>query len=332
MRGGARSRRGRETLIYDPPALPETAEIRVCEVTQFGEPDVLQVRARPRPRPPAGELLVTVEAANVNPSDLAARSGAIRRRLPDLRPPFAPGWDLAGTVSEVPEEHGEFAVGDPVVGMIPWMHLGGRVGAYAEAVVVDPAWLAPRPPDFDALAACTIPLNALTARQALDLLGAELGASVLITGASGAVGGFATQLAARDGLRVLAVASDGDEDWVAGLGAAEVLSRDTVLPSVGPVDFVIDAVPLGEQAVAAVRDGGAAVLTRRLGDVAEGRDVRVETPLVQSDQAMLAELTRRAADGELRTRVAEAVELAQAAEAHRLVERGGLRGKAVLKT
>ena len=74
------------------------------------------------------------------------------------------------------------------------------------------------------------------------------------------------------------------------------------------------------------------MLTRRLGDVAEGRDVRVETPLVQSDQAMLAELTRRAADGELRTRVAEAVELAQAAEAHRLVERGGLRGKVVLRT
>jgi NADPH:quinone reductase-like Zn-dependent oxidoreductase len=252
--------------------------------------------------------------------------------MPDLSPPFVPGWDLAGTVSEAGAEVSAYAAGDAVVALIPWIHERGRAGAYAEVAAVDRSWLAPRPQELDPVSAATIPLNALTARQTLDLLRAPPGATLLVTGASGAVGGFATQLAVLDGLRVLALASNEDDDWVDGLGPAEVLPRGTDLRAVGPVDALIDAVPLGERAVAAVRDGGAAVLTRRLRDVAQGRDVRVEAPLARSDPTMLEELTRLVASGELRTRVARTLELEQAAEAHRLVERGGLRGKVVLES
>jgi NADPH2:quinone reductase len=62
----------------------------VCEVTAFGGPEVLELRERPLPVPKAPEVLVEIEAANVNPSDLAARAGAHRHRLPDLHPPFVP--------------------------------------------------------------------------------------------------------------------------------------------------------------------------------------------------------------------------------------------------
>jgi NADPH:quinone reductase len=305
--------------------------MRVCEVTGFGGPDVLRPSERPWPVPTAGEVVVRIAAANVNPTDLASRSGAARRRMPELAPPFVLGWDLAGVVSEVGADAAGYAAGDPVVGMIPWVRIGGRVGAYAQAAAVVPRWLAPRGDGLDAITGATVPLNALTARQALDLIAAPAGATLLVTGASGAVGSFATQLATRDGLRVLAVASDGDEEWVASLGAAQVLPRGSDLAALHPVDAVLDAVPVGTSAAAAVRDGGVALFTRAI-EVADGRGLRVETPLVHSDPAALAELTRQVASGGLRTRVARTLDLSDAGEAHRLVEQGGLRGKVVLTT
>jgi NADPH:quinone reductase-like Zn-dependent oxidoreductase len=305
--------------------------MRVCEVTAFGGPDVLRPSERPWPVPAAGEVVVSIAAANVNPSDVASRSGAVRRRLQELQPPFVLGWDLAGAVTDVGAEASGYAVGDPVVGMIPWVRIGGRVGSYAQAAAVDPGWLAPRPDGLDEVTGATVPLNALTAHQALELIGAPPGATLLVTGASGAVGGFAVQLASAAGLRVLAVASDGDEEWVAGLGASEVLPRSIAYAELDPVDAVLDAVPIGAPAAAAVRDGGVALFTRGV-EVPEQRGVRVETPLVHSDPGALAELARQVASGRLRTRVARTLDLDQAAEAHRLLEQGGLRGKLVLTT
>ena len=109
----------------------------------------------------------------------------------------------------------------------------------------------------------------------------------MITGASGAVGGFATQLAVQRGLRVLAVASDADEDWVASLGPDQVLARDSDLAQLGPVDAVLDAVPIGAAAIAPVRAGGVALFTRRSVELPDGLDLRVEMPLVDSDAEAL---------------------------------------------
>ena len=304
--------------------------MRVAEVTEFGGPEVLRPGERPDPEPEAGEVIVRIRAANVNPTDLSARAGQARRRVPDLRPPFVPGWDLAGEVSAVGEGLDAYSPGERVVGMIPWVRIGGRVGAYAEAAAVDPAWLAPAPEGVDDVEAATLPLNALTARQALERIAAPAGWTLLVTGASGAVGGFAVQLAARAGLRVLAVASNGDEDWVAGLGAAEVLPRSTDLAGVGPVDALLDAVPVGPVATDAVRDGGVAVFTRPPGDFERAAHMRVESFLVETDPAGLRELSGDLGAERLRTRVARTLDLAEAAEAHALVEQGGLRGKVVL--
>lgn len=305
--------------------------IRVCEVMDFGGPDVLREAERPWPAAGAGEVVVEIAATNVNPTDLAARAGAHRRRMPDLRPPFVPGWDLAGRIAEVAEGEEAYRVGEPVVGMIPWVRIGGRVGAYAEAAAVDPDWLAPRPDGLDEVIGATVPLNALTARQALDLIALAPGSRLLITGASGAVGGFATQLAVRRGLHVLAVASSGDEEWVRSLGAAEVLARSTDLSAVAPVDALLDAVPVGAAATEPVKRDGVALFTRFV-EVLDRPDLRVETPLVHTDPQALAELVALVAEGALKTRVAHTLDLAEAAEAHRLAERGSLRGKIVLAT
>jgi NADPH:quinone reductase len=269
-------------------------------------------------------VLVEIHATTVNPTDLATRDGRSRRRMPELEPPFVPGWDLAGTVAET---------GERVVGMIPFVRIGGRVGAYAERAAIDPAWLAPLPDGVPSEDAATLPLNALTARQSLDLLGLAAGDALLVTGASGGVGGFAVQLAVADGLRVIAVAGSDDEDWVASLGAHEVLPRDGDPTEIEPVDGVLDTVPLGPRAsTATLRDGGMAVFTRPPDPPEPDRDLRFETILVEPDQAMLTRLAEELATGRLRTRVARELPLEEAARGHELAEAGRLGGKVVLTT
>ena len=298
--------------------------MRVAEVTAFGGPEVFRIAERPDPVAAPGEVVVRIRAAAVNPTDLGTRAGQARRRLPDLEPPFVPGWDLAGEVVET---------GDRVVGMIPFVRIGGRVGAYAEAAALDPDWLAPLDASVSFEVGATLPLNALTAHEALDRLSLAPGARLLVTGASGAVGGFATQLGAAAGLNVIAVAGRDDEAWVAGLGAAEVVPRDADLGALDPVHGVFDAVPLGPAAsTGALRDGGKAVFTRPPDPPEPERDIQLESFLVSPNPPALRELSAKLAAGELKTRVARVLPLEEAAEGHRLAEAGGLRGKVVLTT
>ncbi len=299
----------------------------MVEVTELGGPEVLQVAERPQPEPGPGQVVVRVWAANVNPTDLGARVGA-GRAVPD--PPFVLGWDLAGEVTAVGEGVEEFRPGDRVVGMIQWYDQKGAVGAYAESVAVDADWLVPLPDGLSFVDGCTIPLNAVTAHEGLGLLGLHEPTTVLVTGAGGAVGGFAVQLAVAAGHRVIALAGRDDEDWPRQLGAAEVLPRDTDLGSIEPVPAVFDAVPLGEPVFAAVQDGGAIVSTRRPPEAPPQRRIRQESFLIHPNREALREQVEAAAAGDLRTRVDRVLPLDEAAEAHRLVEAGGLHGKVVL--
>jgi NADPH:quinone reductase-like Zn-dependent oxidoreductase len=276
-------------------------------------------------------VVVRVRAANISPTDLAARTGFV---VPGQKPvppvPYVLGWDLAGDVSAVGEGVEEFSVGDRVVGMIHWYAQGGSVGAYAESVAVDADWLVPLPDELDYATAATIPLNGLTARQGVDLLNPPKGAPVLVTGASSSVGGFAVQMLRAAGHPVLATAARDDEDWVAKLGATEVLPRDTDLATIDPVPAVFDAVPLGEEALNAVTDGGAVLNIRMAPEADPSRNLRIEAFLVHHDRDALRQLIDDAAAGRLLTRIDRVLPLGQAAEAHRLVESGGLRGKIVL--
>jgi NADPH:quinone reductase-like Zn-dependent oxidoreductase len=138
------------------------------------------------------------------------------------------------------------------------------------------------------------------------------------------------QLAAQAGHRVIAQAGRDDERWPHTLGAAEVLPRDVDLDAIDPVPAIFDAVPLGEAAFAAVEDGGAIVSTRRPPEAPPERRIRQESFLVHQDREALRDLVQAVAKEELRTRVDRTLPLSEAAEAHRLVEAGGLHGKVVL--
>ncbi len=302
--------------------------MKVEEISEFGGPDVFRAAERPDPVPGAGEVVVRIHAACVNPTDLATRAHPY---TPGLQLPLVLGWDLAGIVSEVGAGVSTYAPGDRVCGMIPFGRIAGRVGAYAAAAAVQPDWLAPLPENVPFEEGATLPLNSLTGYQALQLLPLAAGARLLITGASGGVGGFATQLAVQNQLHVIAVAGRGDEDWVRSLGPAEVLPREADLARTDRVDGVFDAVPLGpERTTPALRDGGTAVFTRPPQPARSDR-VHLETVRVHSDPFVLALMARLLGQGELRTRVARVFPLEDAPKAHRLAEAGGLHGKVVLR-
>ncbi|MBL7260152.1 NADP-dependent oxidoreductase [Paractinoplanes lichenicola] len=297
----------------------------------LGGPEVLQVTELPEPEAGPGQVVVRVRAVCVHPADVAATTGQIPRG-PDV-PPFLPGWDIAGEVASVGPGTADFAVGDRVAGMIPWYTTRGAPGGYAEFVPAATDWLVPLPDGLDFVSAATVPLNAQTAHQGLSLVSLAMlpaGSSILVTGASGGVGGFATQLALQGGYRVLAQAGHDDEQWVHGLGAHEVIPRTVELPTVGPVAAVFDAVPVGNAAAAAVEDRGVVVVTRPTPDFVPARGVRQELQLIRLDRGLLADLVRQVAAGRLRTRVADTMPLTEAADAHRRVLAGGLHGKIVL--
>ncbi|WP_327004142.1 NADP-dependent oxidoreductase [Dactylosporangium sp. NBC_01737] len=292
--------------------------MRVVEVQRYGGTDTLRVADRPEPEPAGGRVRVRVAAVTVNPVDTATRAGYLAAAAPDVTAPFVPGWDFAGVTDD----------GQAVAGFVPWFEQGGTVGSYASVLLADPAWFAPVPvPDdrpADLATASTVPLNAVTAAHALRLAGLAAGQTLLVTGASGGVGGFAVQLAVAAGVDVTAVASTGDEAYVAGLGAKAVLSRSDTPPP-GSFDGVLDAASV-PGAIAAVRDGGAFVAVIDPATPAPERGVRVATVHVTPDRELL---TRLLGAG-LITRVAGTLPLREAAEAHRRLEAGGLRGKLVL--
>jgi NADPH2:quinone reductase len=297
----------------------------------LGGPEVLQVTELPEPDAGPGQVVVRIRAVCVHPADVAATTGEIPRG--PVVPPFSPGWDIAGEVASVGPDTADFGVGDRVVGMIPWYLTRGAPGGYAELVAADTDWLVRLPDGLDFVSAATVPLNAQTAHQGLSLVSLAMlpaGSSILVTGASGGVGGFATQLAVQSGFRVLAQASHEDEQWVQGLGAHEVVSRSVDPAEVGPVAAVFDAVPLGEAAAAAVEDRGVVVATRPTPAIVPARGVRQELQLIRHDRELLADLVGQVAAGRLRTRVAATMPLTEAADAHRRVLAGGLRGKLVL--
>jgi NADPH:quinone reductase len=313
--------------------------VRVIEIPRFGGPEVLQVAERPEPAAGSGEVRVRVRASTINPVDTAARAGYLTPLFPQVEPPFVAGWDFAGTLLDAAAG---LPAGQPVAGMVPW--LDTLRGTNAEVITVDPGWFAPVPDGVDLAEAASLGMNALTARQALDLVdelsGSRLaaGQSLLVTGGSGGVGGFAVQLAAAAGARVIAAASRGDEDYVSGLGAKELVARgDGVADLVAAVralvpegvDAALDAGVAGPDLLAAVRDGGAFVAVTDPGTPAPARGVRTTKVDVKPNGAQFAGLLNALAAGQLRTRV-ERVPLADAAEAHRRLDAGGYRGKLVL--
>jgi NADPH:quinone reductase-like Zn-dependent oxidoreductase len=269
------------------------------------------------------DVRIQVAAAAVNPVDVAVLTGPVRAAV-ELPDPIGLGWDVSGTVTEVGSEVTGLGPGDRVAG-IHLIGLKPNVGTHADETVLPAAAVARVPDGLDLVEAASLPLNALAARQALDLLGPAEGRTLLVTGGAGALGGHAVFLATRAGWRVTALARDADADFVARAGADPV----TELP--GPsFDAVLDAAVLLETALTAVRDGGSFVGVAPAAPVAAERGIAVRTVSMEPDSEAIAGLLGLAAEGTLEVRVAGRVPLRDAAKAYDKVAGGGQRGRWLL--
>ena len=183
-------------------------------------------------------------------------------------------------------------------------------------------------------------MNALTAIMALDLLGLSPGQSLLVTGGGGSMGGYAIELARRAGLNVLANASDKDRHFLTALGVDTILPRDEglegALRTVCPrgVDGLIDGALIGKKVSSLVRDGGGAVSLRSSYII---DDPRLTISYVSvgkgiEDSAKIARIAEMLATSQLTPRVAPdgVFPFGRAADAFRMVERGGFRGRVVM--
>jgi NADPH2:quinone reductase len=307
--------------------------MRAIVIDRFGGPEELVVRDLPAPRAGAGEVVIRVAAVAVNPADVQTRAGAYAAFQAEIRFPMILGWDVAGVVDAVGPGVGGVAVGDRVVAMSA--HLFTGRGVYAEWVALPAALCASAPgAAHDLHRAAALPLAAVTAIQALRTLGLVAGQRLLVTGATGAVGGFALQLAAHAGLHALALVPARDADLARELGAVQVLSREEgpVTPERcgGPVDGVFDTAG-ATASIAGLADGGRYVSTVAgvLPDPEHG--ITPETYNVKEDGADLAEASRLAGEGVLTLRVARELPFEGAREAHERVATGGLRGKILLR-
>ncbi|MFD9981976.1 NADP-dependent oxidoreductase [Streptomyces massasporeus] len=293
--------------------------MRAVVVDSFGGPENVAVVETEVPEPGPREIRIKVAAASLNPVDAGVRAGVFGGAGKRI----GLGWDVAGTVDAVGVAS-SWSVGDEVVALDYGMVK--PLGTHAEYVVVDTDAAALAPVTVDAVRAATLPLNALTAVQALDRLELAPGDALLVTGAAGAVGGYAVQLAAHRGIAVTGLAREGDEAFVRSLGAGgfvgAVADRD--------FDAVLDAAVLGEPALAGVRDGGRYIGVIPHAEPASVRGVRTAAVEVSADGAQLAKLVRLVDEGVLTTRVAETFALEDAAKAHARLDGGGVRGRLVL--
>ena len=241
--------------------------------------------------------------------------------------------DAAGVIDELGEGT-DWAVGDEVMAIVS--PVGPNGGAYAEQIVVPADSVARIPGGSSLAAASTLPMNGLTARMSLDQLGLRLGETIAVTGAAGAYGGYVVQLAKADGLRVIADASEADEELVAGLGADVVVRRGDdvarlirrVMP--GGVDG------LGRRSAPRRQGPAGHPRWRRFGrrpgvERAEPSGASPSTPpgsaTTCTTRPPLDRLRQQVEEGVLTLRVAAVLPAPQAAAAHRQLEAGGTRGR-----
>jgi NADPH:quinone reductase-like Zn-dependent oxidoreductase len=311
--------------------------MKAVRIERYGNEDVVEIAEVDQPKPTAGQVLVKVRAAAVNPVDWKIRDGL--GDLFGLKPPLILGCEVAGTVEAVasrgPSRTGikDFVADDEVYGF-----LSAYSGGYAEYVAGPASEFARKPKQIDFDTAASVPVAALTAWQGIFDHG-ELasGQRILITGASGAVGSMAVQLAKSKGAYVIGIGSGRNEEFVRKLGADEFIdyTKAKFEDKVSGADVVFDTVggDTQERAFQTLKRGGVLVSTVNppLAEKAKEFGVNVAMVMVTPKPDQLAEIHRLLESEKLKVRVATVLPLAEVKKAHQLSASGHADGKIILR-
>ncbi|UWU90961.1 NADP-dependent oxidoreductase [Bradyrhizobium sp. CB1015] len=290
-------------------------------VHEFGPPQVMKFEPVPRPKPGPGEVLVKVEAVGVGPWDGWIRAG--KSALPQPLP-LTLGSDLSGEIVAMGPGVSERRVGDQVYGVTNPQF----VGAYAEYALASAGMVSNKPSSLTHVEAASVPVVAVTAWQALfDHAELKAGQTVVIHGAAGNVGSYAVQLARHAGVQTIATVSTGDISVVRNLGANTVIDYRTQRfeKEVRDADAVIDLVggETQDRSFQVLRRGGKLIsaVSRPDQDLAKRYGVEAAFFLVNVTSQYLTDIGRLIDDGKLRTNVGVVLPLAEAREAHLMLER-----------
>jgi len=318
--------------------------VKAIRVKEFGGPEVLRLEEVPTPKPGPGEVLVRIHAVGVNPVETYIRAGTYAR-LPEL--PYTPGNDGAGVVEHVGADVTEFKAGDRVY------TAGSLTGTYAEFALCRKEQVHPLPANVSFAQGAAIGTPYATAyRGLLQRAVAKPGETVLVHGASGAVGTAAVQLARADGLRVFGTAgSDQGLKLAREQGAHEVFDHrapdhfEEVMKATGGrgVDIIVEMlanVNLGKDLKILAKGGRVVIIGSRGAVEINPRDtmqrdadirgmILPNTPPVEMT-SIHAGLVAGLENGTLRPVIGKEFALVEAAEAHRAVMKPGALGKIVL--
>ncbi|WP_104137831.1 NAD(P)-dependent alcohol dehydrogenase [Arthrobacter sp. ZGTC131] len=314
---------------------------------RFGGPDVVRIEEQTKPTPQRGELLVKVQATTVSAADYRARTKHVPKGLklrssvtlgfitPRIR---VLGMDIAGVIESVGPDVARFKPGDEVIAM-----LGGKFGGHAEYVTVpQDGAITEKPANLTFEEAAALVFGGITAQAFLGRTSMDPGMSVLVNGASGAVGTAAVQLANIARAHVTAVCSGANAELVRSLGAETVIdyTKEDFTQAVAAYDIIVDCVgnvPF-RQLQPLIKPGGAllSVITDLNGVLAAGlRSRRTGTHITAGNvpfiAADLAHIARLAETGQLRPVIDCTFDLTDIAEAHRHVSAGRKRGNAVVQ-
>src|SRR5258705_4244507 len=310
--------------------------MKAIRIHRYGGPEVLQYEDGPRPKPQAGEVLVRVKAAGVNPIDWKVREGHMKDFWPH-KFPLILGWDLSGVVEEVgpgPVAAGRFKIGDEVYSLPD----PTRNGAYADYIVVRESELALKPNSLHHIRAAAIPLAALTAWQSLfDTAQLQPGQRVLIHAGSGGVGHLALQLATWKRPYLFATASTKNQDLLRKLGVDGPIdyTQQRFEDAARNIDIVLDTIggETQERSWSVLKKGGNLVSLVQPPSEEKAKEFGVRAVFVgvQANGEQLAEIAKIIDSGKLAPVIDRILPLSEAGRAHELSQSGHIRGKIVLR-
>ena len=302
--------------------------MKAVRFDEYGGTEVLKVVDVPRPAPGAGQILVQVKAAGINPGEAKIRAGLLHSRWPATFP-SGQGSDLAGIVSETGPGGSSFSAGDEVIG---WTD---NRASQAEYVVVEGQHLTAKPAGVPWEVAGALFVAGATAYAAVRAVGLTEGDTVVVSGAAGGVGSLAVQLARRAGATVIGLASEAHHQWLAGHGVVPVTYGDGVADRIrqaaGQVDAFIDT--FGAEYVEVALELG--VEPSRIDTIANFEavarfGVKADGNAAGASASVLAELAGLIAVGELEVPIAATFPLDRVQDAYRRLAEGHILGKIVL--
>lgn len=300
---------------------------KAVRIAQYGGPELLRYEDAPLPEMRPGHILAKVSYAGLNPVDWKVSEGYLRKTHP-VSFPLTLGQDFAGEIVTVGGDSGAFKIGERVFGF--------GDGTYAEFTAAAITDIAAIPEKIDFAVAAALPTSGLTALQAVrDHVQPKPGSRILIHGAAGAVGSFATQIAKLWGAQVIGTASGEDIVYLRSLSHVQVVDYlQERFETVGQVDAVLDLVG-GETATrsfAIVKKGGVLVSTVGAADadLAARAGIRGVNMVQERSAADLSELAGLVERGQVKPRMGEVFPLELAREAQDASEQGRARGKILL--